>query len=335
MTRKILRPWQHGMFCICILVFALTGYANGAVAADYPTKPIRLVVPYGAGGSTDLAARTLAGVLPKYLGQPVVVVNVPGAGGAVGASQTLAGRPDGYTLLMAAIGANVLRPALTPGLPYSYDSARYIARTQINPNILVVAKGSPYQDFGDLVTALRAGKKHFTYGTAGPGNVTHLGPNMLLQALGLPTSRATAVHYDSDAAAQLALLQGEVDFVQGNLASFSAALDNNALRGLAITTDKRLPEFDDVPTYRELGYPAVSIVGWRGVVGPKDLPASVVKTLQQAIRKATQDPAWLKKITALGDTPGYMNSRAFTAFVTADYKRYKKLATDIGLRPAE
>ncbi|RAI03481.1 hypothetical protein DLJ53_02965 [Acuticoccus sediminis] len=303
-----------------------------AEAQDYPNKPIRLIVPYGPGGATDLAGRALAGVLPEFLGQAVVVVNVPGAGGAVGANQVKEATPDGYTMLMTAIGANALRPALTSDLPYEPGDFDYIARTQINPNVLVVPANAPYQTYEDFAAALTSGDNDLKYGTAGPGNVTHLGPIMLMSELGLPSDAATPVHYDSDGAALLAMLQGEVDFAQGNLASFASALQNGAIKGLAMTTPEPVEGFEDIPTYTSLGLPEVSIVGWRGVAGPPGLPEEVETAWGDAVAKAVESPSWIGLIRKLGDEPGYLAKADYDAFVEKDASRYRAMAEDLGLR---
>lgn len=316
-----------------LLAAALAVTAPALANADtYPSKPIRLIVPYGPGGATDLAGRALAGVLPEFLGQAVVVVNVPGAGGAVGANSVKEAAPDGYTMLMTAIGANALRPALTKDLPYEPADFDYIARTQINPNVLIVPANAPYESFADFAEALKSGEGDLKFGTAGPGNVTHLGPIMLLDALDLPSDTATPVHYDSDSAALLAMMQGEVDFAQGNLASFASALQNGAVKGLAMTTPEPVEGFDDIPTYTSLGLPDVSIVGWRGVAGPPGLPAEVEAAWSDAVAKAVQSKSWMSLIRKLGDEPGYMAKADYDAFVVKDSERYRAMAEELGLR---
>lgn len=314
------------------LMLSLTMLIGPALAkGKYPTKPIKLIVPYGPGGATDLAARVLVSVLPEFIGQAVVVVNVKGAGGSVGFDTVRKAKPDGYTMMMNAIGACVLVPSKNTKLPFSYDQMTYIARTQINPNILIVKKGSPYKSFNDLAAALKAKPGKLKYSTAGVANVTDLGPSMLLKALGLPDTAAKAVHYDSDNAALLALLQGESDFVQGNLAPFASAIKGGQVVALAVTTPERLKEFDQVPTYTELGYPAVSIVGWRGVSGPPGLPAHITEIWKEAIAKTCASKSWIKLVKKLGDVPGYMNTADYNKFVHADFKNYRELFTDLGL----
>jgi tripartite-type tricarboxylate transporter receptor subunit TctC len=249
----------------------------------------------------------------------------------VGFDRVRRAKPDGYTMMMNAIGACVLVPAKNTKLPFSYDEMTYIARTQINPNILIVNKNSAYKTFQDLTAALKNKPGKLKYSTAGVANVTDLGPSILLKELGLPDSAAVAVHYDSDNAALLALLQGESDFVQGNLASFAAAIQGGQVIPLAMTTPERVKGFDDIPTYTELGYPKVSIVGWRGVSGPPGLPPEIAKIWEEAVAKTCQAKSWNKLVKKLGDEPGYMGTQEYNEFVKADYKRYRELFTNLGL----
>jgi len=297
----------------------------------YPAKPIKLIVPYGPGGATDLAARVLVSVIPEYLGQAVIVVNVKGAGGTVGFDTVRRAKPDGYTMMMNAIGACVLVPAKNMKLPFSYDEMTYIARTQINPNVLIVGKGSPYKSFKDLAAEFKKSPGKLKYSTAGVANVTDLGPSILLKELGLPDSAAVAVHYDSDNAALLALLQREADFVQGNLAPFASAIKGKQVVPLAMTTPEKVKGFEDIQTYTELGYPGVSIVGWRGISGPAGLPPEIVKIWEEAVAKTCKSKSWIKLVKKLGDEPGFMGTEEYNEFVKADFKRYRELFTNLGL----
>jgi tripartite-type tricarboxylate transporter receptor subunit TctC len=298
---------------------------------EYPTKPIKLTVPYGAGGATDLAARILTSVIPEFLGQAVVVINKPGAGGAVGFESVSKSKPDGYTIMMTAIGANVLVPAMNTKLPYRYDELVYIARTQINPNVLIVNAKSPWKTFRELAEALKDNPGKYKFSTAGVGNVSHLGPTLLLNELGLSNEAAIPIHYDSDGAAILAVVQGEADFYQANLAPAASNIKGGLVRGLAMTTPKRVPGFEDIPTYTELGYPGIDIVGWRGIAGPPGLSDHIVKIWEDAVAKTCQSKSWLKLVEKLGDEPGYMNAEDYNRFIDKDFQRYRKLFTDLGL----
>lgn len=325
-TVKIAVIFSIGAFLLVSML------ATPALSGDkYPSKPIKLIVPYGPGGATDMAARVLVSVIPEYLQQAVIVVNVKGAGGSVGFDNVRRAKPDGYTMMMNAIGANVLVPAKNTKLPFSYDEMTYVARTQINPNVLIVNKNSPYKSFESLAEALKKNPDRLKYSTAGVANVTDLGPSILLKELGLPDSAAVAIHYDSDNAALLALLQGESDFVQGNLAPFASAIKGGQVIPLAMTTPERVKGFDNIPTYTELGYPGVSIVGWRGVSGPPGLPPEIAKIWEEAVAKTCKAKSWIKLVKKLGDEPGYMGTKQYNEFVHADYKRYRELFTNLGL----
>ncbi|MBW2057909.1 MAG: tripartite tricarboxylate transporter substrate binding protein [Deltaproteobacteria bacterium] len=315
------------------LVLLVPWLGGGPFCAEqkYPVKPIKLICPYGAGGATDLAARILTSVIPEFLNQAVVVVNKPGAGGAVGFDFVRRSRPDGYTMMMTAIGANVLVPAINLKVPYKYDDLVYIARTQINPNVLIVNAKSPWKTFQDLAQALKNNPGKYRFSTAGVGNVSHLGPIVLLKELGLPNDAAIPVHYDSDGAAILALIQGEADFWQANLAPAAGNIKGGLVRALAVTTPKRVPGFDDIPTYTELGYPGIDIVGWRGVAGPPGLPDHIAKIWEEAVAKSCRSKSWLKLVRKLGDEPGYMDTEEFNRFVHKEFKRYRKLFTELGL----
>ena len=315
------------------LAFLLLFTPGNAVSGDtsYPTKPVKMYVPYGPGGATDLAARILSSVVVDYLGQPVVVVNKPGASGSICFDYVRKSKPDGYKMMMAAIGANAITPARDTTLPFKYDDLTFVARTQINPNILVVNAKSPWKTFDDLLKALKANPGKYKFSTAGSGTIHNLAGVLILKTVGLPSTAAKAIHYDSGAAATLAVIQGEVDFMQCNSPPLISPLKGGLLRGLAVTTPKRLKGFPNILTYTELGYPDMDLVGWRGVMGPPGLPDKIVKAWETAVEKTTKAKPWLKLVKNLGDMPGYLNAKDFDAFVHKEFKRYRTIFTDLNL----
>jgi tripartite-type tricarboxylate transporter receptor subunit TctC len=333
---NIMRIGGYSVFITFILSFTLlmnVFVISQALCAEkkYPTKPIKLVVPFGTGGATDIAARGLAGPIQEFLGQPVVVVNLPGAGGAVGFDDVRKSDSDGYKLMMAAIGANALVPALNTKLHFRYDELIFIARTQIDPNALVVNANSPWKTFKEFVEALKNNPGRLKFSTAGIGQVSHVGPIIMLKEIGLRGSDATSIHFNSDGEAVLAVVRGDTDFYQGNLNAIMGSLKGGLVRCLAVTTPQRVEVIKEIPTYTELGYPQINIVGWRGVCGPPKLPEYVVSTWEEAVHKTIVSEAWLKMAEKLGDIPSYMNSREFTNFVHEEFKRYRKLFTDLGI----
>lgn len=321
---------------ILLFAVAVTLTPSGSInsvcsASDYPNKTVKLICPYSAGGTTDLAARTLSSAIPEFLGQAVIVINKPGASGSIAFDYMRKVKPDGYQMFMAAIGSNALYPAMNPKLPFKYDDLTYVARTQINPNMLVVAKGSPWNSFEDFAKALKANPGKYKYSTAGPGTTSHIGPSLILQEIGLPSSTATPIHYNSDGEAVLACIQGEVDFFQANLAPMDSHVKGGLVKGLAVTTTERLTDHKNVPTYTELGYPKIDIIGWRGICGPPGLPEYVIQAWQQAIEKTCQCKYWVKVITKFGDVPGYMDSKGFKSFADKEFKQYRKTFGELGL----
>jgi len=325
--------FTFGVLILFILPVNFAAYGEGEKEKeeDYPTKSIKLVCPYGPGGATDLAARALTSVIPEYLGQAVVVVNKPGSSGALAFDFVRKSEPNGYTMMMAAIGSNALVPAINPTLKFDYDDLSFIARTQINPNVLVVKSESKFKSLDDLINALKNNPGEYHYATAAVGGVQHIGPILLLQSIGLPVDAAKPVHYNSDSEAILAVIQGEADFYQGNLSAAAGNLKGGLVRGLAMTTPERVPGFENIPTYTELGYPEIDIVGWRGVCGPPGLPEDIIKVWENAVKKTCESKSWLKLITKLGDRPGYLGSHEFANFVDKDFKRYRELCTELGI----
>lgn len=318
---------------ITVISFITIFAAASSFCAEkkYPIKPIKLICAYGAGGATDIAARALASTIQPFLGQTVVVINMPGAGGAVGFDEVRKSDPDGYKMLMASIGGNAILLAMNATLPFRYDELAFIARTQINPNALIVNAKSPWKSFIEFAEAIKNNPGKYKFSTASVGGVQHLGPIIMLKEVGLKESAANPIHFDSDNEAVLAVVRGDVDFYQGNFNATVASLKSGKVRCLAVTVPKRLEVMKDVPTYTELGYPNINIVGWRGVCGPPGLPEHIVRLWEEAIHKTCESKAWLDIVTKLGDDPGYMNAKDFKNFVDKEFQKYRNIFTELGM----
>lgn len=316
-----------------VLAMSLTLLAlpMSSASAEYPEKPIQIVVPYGAGGSTDLALRTLASVVHEHIGQPVVVVNKSGGGGAVGVTYGLQQEPDGYVLMGGAIGAHVMTPAVNRSAGYSPEDFTPIAMTQMNPNVFVVKADSPHKSIDDVIKAIKASPGKYKQSNPGPGSIHNFGFNQLMEAAEIPHDAVVSVPFKGGAASVAALLGGHVDFHQTNLTNVIELIKGGQLRALAVTTKDRLKELPDVPTYTELGYPQVNIFGWRGVIGPKGLPKEVVDKWAEAIRKTQETKAWQKLVGKLGDIPTYMGPEEFKAFIDESFDKYRKMASKLGI----
>jgi tripartite-type tricarboxylate transporter receptor subunit TctC len=312
-----------------VLIFMM-GMGSPVSAQDYPKEPITFIVPWGPGGASDLAARAIAKVIPKYLGQQLVIVNKPGAGGAVGVESLVRSKPDGYTMLLASIGSNTLTPAFTPKIPFKYDEMTFICRTQINPAALVVKADAPWKDLKEFIEALKKEPEKFIRGTSGIGSMQNVGGIKFLKAIGVDPKKVTMVPFNSGNEQVVALLGGNIHFTYTNLVEPIAQIRAKKLRALAVGP-KKIDEFPDVPTFADMGLTQVDVTGWRGVVGPPNLPEPIVKKWVEAMQKVTQDKEWIETALKLGDIPAYLGPQEFRAMVVKEYTEMRDEAKALGI----
>ncbi|MBT3659442.1 MAG: tripartite tricarboxylate transporter substrate binding protein [Rhodospirillaceae bacterium] len=313
-----------------VAAFALTAIA-GAASAEYPTKPITLVAPYGPGGASDLAARTVSATIPGYLGNGVLVVNRTGAAGVVGSTYVAKGKKDGYTVLLSRVGSQAAVPAINRKIPYKWDDFTFLGLLEKNPFVLCVNAGSPYKNFDDLIGAIKAGKK-LKYATAGVGTLLHVAVIMLLDDLRLPANALTHIPFKGGGKAAAAVAGNHADIIFQNLSGVISHIQGKKLRAVAISTSKRAPTVPDVPTVAELGHPKLeAVVGWSGIWGPKGLPKEVVDKWVGSLEKLKKDKAWNKLTKGLGSIPSIMPPAETKAFVKNQYLAFKEVAERLGL----
>ncbi|MBI3107743.1 MAG: tripartite tricarboxylate transporter substrate binding protein [Candidatus Rokubacteria bacterium] len=326
---------MRSLVALALALGTLCALADAASAqAAYPAKPVTLLVPYGAGGTTDLAARALAKTIPQYLGQPVVVVNKPGSSGAVAWQAMLESPADGYTLMMAAIGTHGTLPAVNPNLPFKYNQFATLGRTQVNPTVLVVRKDSPWNSVKDVIEAIRKNPGTVKGSVPGLGSMPHLALEILVKAAGLPKGALTIIPYKSDNETITALMGGHADANYNNLISALSQIKSGQVRALAHVspvTGQRVRDLPDVPTFPEAGVPQMNLVGWRGVLAPPGVPAAVVEKWEGAIKKMTEDLAWRETVQKFGDEPAFLGATGFAAFIEAEHIRYKTIASEVGI----
>jgi tripartite-type tricarboxylate transporter receptor subunit TctC len=317
------------LFILCISILALTG---SAWAAGYPSKPITLVAPYGPGGASDLASRTLAAAVPGYIGQPVVVINKTGAGGVTGSTYVAKRKPDGYTLLLSRIGCNAVAPALNATIPYKWDGFTFLGLLELNPFVYVVKADSPYKTIKDLIEAVKANPGKLSYSTSGPMTLLNMGTQKLFSVAGLDSEAATMVPYKGGGGAKTALLGGHVDFLAINLAPVLDQIQAGKLRALVVTTKERFNAIPDVPTVREAGMPVLEdIIGWSGLWGPPNLPKEVVDKWVTALQGVKKDKAWNKFTKSLGSIPQILPPEETEKFAKRQYEIYHELGKQLGL----
>lgn len=305
---------------------------NAAVAEDYPTRPITLVIPYGPGGAADLSARLVAGNAPSTLGQSILPVNKAGAAGVTGSNFVINSKKDGYTLLSARVGSQMGVPAMNKTIPYKWDDYTIIGMTELNPFVLTVNPDSPYKTFADFEQAVKDGTE-LTYSSAGVGTLLHIATAVMADAMGADPDKLTHVPFKGGGKARTAVVSGAVDFSWGNLSASTGALEAGQLRALAVTTAERFATIPDVPTASEAGYPDLEkIIGWSAIYGPPGLPDEVVTKWIEALNGLKENKAWLKLTQGLGNIVSIMSPDETRAFVEDQYKVFDAAINKLGMR---
>lgn len=302
-----------------------------ASAQSYPSKPVTLVSPYSTGGNADLAARALAAVVPKYLGQPVVVVNRTGAGGIVGSQSVVDAPKDGYTMLLARVGSQAVAPALDPATTYKWDSFTILTLLEVEPYICVVKGNSPYRTFQDLIAAVKAQPGKISYASSGNADASVVFPVKAFLNAGLPANAALKVPYKGAGETGGAVLGGHVDFACNGMNPYVGPMKSGDLRGLVVSTRTRVAEAPDTPTAAEVGMPDLEVVsGWSALYGPPGLPREVVERWNAALAKVKDDPDWVGQVRKRGAIPSIGPAETTRQYVEAQYNAYRTLAPHFG-----
>jgi len=307
---------------------------SGALQAQYPSKAITLVVPFGAASDADLAGRNLAEHAAKFLGNhPIVVVNQPGASGAIGTLAVRNAPADGYTLLLARIASQVILPATDAKTPYQWSDFTLLSVLEVNPYVCVVKADAPYKSMKDLVDDIAKHPGKLNFATVGAGTIQSFGPQYLFSLVGLPKDAAVGIPYKGSGELTTALLGGQIQFVCSNLGALLPHLKSGTLRALMTTTREHLKELPDVPTVRALGWPAMEkLHAWSALAGPPLLPQEVVERWTDALAKLARDADWLAGNEKLGGRPAIRSPAETETFVREQYQLYEQLALRIGLR---
>jgi len=321
-----------GRSVLTALTASLLIASTVAIGAEYPSRPITLVIPYGPGGAADLSARLVAGNAPSTLGQSILPVNKAGAAGVTGSNFVINAKKDGYTLLSARVGSQMGVPAMNKTIPYQWDDFTIIGMTELNPFILTVGADSPYNTFADFEKAVKDGVE-MSYSSAGVGTLLHIATAVMADAMGAAPDKLTHVPYKGGGKARTAVVSGAVDFSWGNLSASAGALEAGQLRALAVTTGERFKTIPDVPTAKEVGYPDLEkIIGWSAIYGPPDLPEDVVAKWSESLTALQDNAAWLKLTTGLGNIVSIMSPEETKTFVEDQYKVFDAAIEKLGMR---
>jgi tripartite-type tricarboxylate transporter receptor subunit TctC len=284
-----------------LTLLSLLAAAFGAAAQDWPSRTIRIIVPFPPGGATDIPARLVAPKLSEALGQPVVVENRTGAGGIVGIQAAAQSQPDGYTLLMATNGELVMNPSIYPKLPY--DPFKDFVPVSImleSPMLLVTSASSPFNSLADVISAAKAKPGAVTYATAGTGSTSHVLTEMLAQQAGV---KLLHVPYKGGAPASAATASGEVNMGLLNLGSAVNFVKSGKAKALAVTSARRSPNFPDWPTAVEAGVPGFVEHIWIGMAAPAGVPRAIVERVSAEVAKALKAPDVRERLVQLGNEP--------------------------------
>lgn len=306
---------------------ALTSAIAGALPvfaqATFPTKPIRLIVPFTPGGSSDLLARAIGQELSRSLGQPVVIDNVPGAGGAIGAERGARAPADGYTLLMGHIGTLAVNPALYPKLPYDpikdFAPVAWVARV---PNVLVVHPAVPARTLQELVALARAKPGAMNYSSGGNGSAAHLTMEYLKLSARMPMLH---IPYRGAAPAVADVIAGQVQAVFTGAPALLQHVKAGKVRAIAVSSSKRIPSLPEVPTVAESGVAGTrgfEADQWYGLVAPAGTPAAVVRLLNEHVNRALASPEVQTRLATEGAEPTPTTPEAYGQLIASEIKRW-------------
>lgn len=291
----------------------------------YPTKPIKIIAPVQPGGGVDLVARQVGERLSKALGQPVVIENQSGGGGIVGSQATARAAPDGYTLMVAYVGTHGTNPAVRK-LPYdAVKDFTPIAMVGGTPNVLVVPPSLPVKTLQEFIAYAKANNGKLSYGSAGPGTLTHLAMEQFKVANDLDMTHAA---YRGIGPAITDILGGQTQALFPGLAAALPHIKAGKMRPLAVTGTKRHPLLPDVPTFEELGYKGFDGVQWYGIAGPANMPPAVVATLNGEINKMLADPAFADRLAGEALQVMPMTPQQFGQYMRDDIAKWTKVAKE-------
>ena len=316
-----------------LLAIALMLCATPALAQDYPTKPILFVIPYAAGGDSDLSGRNVAQHASKYLNNRIIVpFNRVGASGVIGAMSVKNATPDGYTLLVARIATHAVLPATDAKLPYKWNEFTMISLIELNPYICFVKADSAMRTAADLVATLRKSPGKLNYSTAGAGTSQDMAAQYLMSLGGLTKDHAMGIHYKGGGEVTTAVMGGQVDFACNNAPTVIAQAQGGRVRPLLVTP-QRLKELPDAPSAKEAGFPDMEkIVGWTALMGPAGLPKAIVGKWADVFQKLSKDPDWQAGNARIGGIAAIRSPAETEKYVREQYEMYSKLAAALGMR---
>jgi tripartite-type tricarboxylate transporter receptor subunit TctC len=309
-------------------VAAIAMLATTAVAQEWPTKPMTLVVPFAAGGTTDLVGRPLAQALGERLGQSVIVDNRAGAGGTIGAGVVAKAAPDGHTMFLATI-AHTIAPGIYKNLSYNFErDFEPITIVGEVPNVLIVNPKIPARTTAELVSYIKANPGKVNFGSAGPGSVEHLAGELFRATAGV---NIVHVPYKGGAPMMTDLIAGHIEMAIETSGSALQHIKAGAVRALAVSTRERSPFFKDLPTLDESGLRGYDVTTWYGLLVPHGTPADVRAKVYRTVSEILKSPDMIARLADLGAVPGGEPPDQFAAFIKSETAKWTKVTKDAGV----
>jgi tripartite-type tricarboxylate transporter receptor subunit TctC len=311
-------------------LFLAVGLAGTAFAQDYPTKPIRLIVPYAPGGATDILARQIQPGLSEQLGQPIVIDNRAGAGGGIGTAAVAKSAPDGYTLLFGNLGPNAIFPSIYKSLPYDADKDFAPICVVVNtPFILVVRPQLPVHNVRELIAYGKANAGKVFYGSVGIGAMSHVASELFNIMAG---TKFIHVPYKGSAPASLGAISGETTMYFGTGPEITSHIKSGSLRALAISTSTRSPVAPELPTISESGVPGFAADVWFGLLAPAGTPRPIVDKVNRAVGVVLNTPDVRKRLIENNAVPAHNSPDEFNAQIKSDIVKWGKVVRDAGIK---
>ena len=322
----VLRIIPAMLGCIGVAISALA--VATAETSKFPARPIQLIVPYAAGGATDAVARLLQQGMEKRLGQPILVINRPGASTTLGTQQVARAAPDGHTVAMVSV-PHVANYTLLKDMPYAQSDFIPITPVTNTPNVLVVNPSLPIKSVADLIAYIKARPGEVNYGTFGIGSSAHLAALLFEARIG---AKIQAVHYRGGAPAAVGVMTGEVQMAFGTPLSVAGGIAGGKLRPIAVTSEKRVNIYPDILTVREQGLDYVA-GAWFGILAPARTPESIVRQLLEAITSTMAEPAVQKTVVESGTEVFVSSPEEFTRFISQETKLWAGVLKSLSTQP--
>ena len=312
-----------------LLVSLLGLSATASIAQNFPSKPVRLIVTYPPGGSSDLMARIMGQKLNEFWGQPIVIESKPGAAGSIGMEYAARQPADGYTFVIGNLQPAAVNPLISK-VPYNMDKDFVpVSLTTTGPNILVVPAASPYKTLAELLAAARARPGAINFATSGPGSLSHLAAELMMRQANVKMSH---IPYKGGGQAIIDVIAGQVQMIVSDALPVAQHLKSGKVRALAITSAKRSPLFPDIPTFAEAGLQGLTVVNWWGAFLPTGTPQGIVNQYLAAFGKVMADPDLKERFAGLGVEAHASTQEEFRAFIASERTVYARLIADNNIK---